>query len=114
MANNFNYFFTSIAEKISSNINPAEEEIDVTIPAHRFSMSNLPIDYSELTNAINELQDKKSTDLNGISMHLVKRSLPFISEPLLHIFNKSLEQGVVPKKFKIAKVIPIFKSGNQQ
>jgi Reverse transcriptase (RNA-dependent DNA polymerase) len=114
MANNFNYFFTSIAEKISSKINPAEEEIDVSIPAHRFSMSNLPIDHSELTNAINELQDKKSTDLNDISMHLVKRSLPFISEPLLHIFNKSLEQGVVPKKFKIAKVIPIFKSGNPQ
>jgi Reverse transcriptase (RNA-dependent DNA polymerase) len=56
----------------------------------------------------------KKVHLNEISMHLVKRSLTFFSEPLLHIFNKSIEQGVAPKKFKIAKVIPIFKSCNQQ
>jgi hypothetical protein len=61
MANNFNYFFTSIAEEISSKIYPTNEEINVNIPEHKFSMSNLPVDHSELTNAINELQDKKST-----------------------------------------------------
>jgi Reverse transcriptase (RNA-dependent DNA polymerase) len=47
-------------------------------------------------------------------MHLVKKSLPLIAEPLIHIFNLSLLQGVVPDKFKIAKVIPVFKSGNPQ
>ena len=33
---------------------------------------------------------------------------------LVLIFNKSLTQGVVPKELKIAKVIPLFKSGNKE
>ena len=35
----------------------------------------------------------------------------FIALPLTHIINTSLVTGVVPSKFKIAKVIPIFKAG---
>jgi hypothetical protein len=77
-------------------------------------MFGVPVDYQELTNAVSQLESKKSTDLKEISMHLVKTVLPFISSPLLHIFNKSLELGVVPDKFKIAKVIPTFKSGDTQ
>jgi hypothetical protein len=45
-------------------------------------------------------------------MHLVKTSFNAISSPLLHIFNKSLEQGIVPEKFKVAKVVPVYKSGD--
>jgi Reverse transcriptase (RNA-dependent DNA polymerase) len=63
---------------------------------------------------VSQLESKKSTDLNKILMHLVKTVLPFISSSLLHIFNKSLELGVVPEKLKIAKVNPIFKSGDTQ
>jgi hypothetical protein len=40
--------------------------------------------------------------------------MPNISIPLLNIFNKSLNQGVFPNEMKIAKVIPIFKSGNKE
>ena len=33
---------------------------------------------------------------------------------LSHIFNKSLLSGIVPSQLKIAKVNPIFKSGDNQ
>ena len=35
-------------------------------------------------------------------------------QPLLKIFNLSLSTGIVPNELKIAKVIPIFKTGNLQ
>jgi Reverse transcriptase (RNA-dependent DNA polymerase) len=35
-----------------------------------------------------------------------------IESPLLHVFNRSLATGIVPNKMKIAKVVPIFKSGD--
>ena len=35
-----------------------------------------------------------------------------IQTPLLHIFNRSLVTGIVPSKFKVVKVVPIFKSGD--
>ena len=37
-----------------------------------------------------------------------------VSIPLAHIFNLSLSSGVVPDNMKIAKIVPIFKSGNKK
>ena len=34
-------------------------------------------------------------------------------DPLTHIINMSLSTGIVPNDLKIAKVIPIFKKGEQ-
>jgi hypothetical protein len=112
IANKFNCFFTSIASEISSKINPCPDNEDGPPTDSEFVMSSIPITHSELSNALNELQNKKSTDLNDISMYLVKTAFTAISSPLLHIFNKSIEQGVVPKKFKTAKVVPVYKSGD--
>ena len=45
-------------------------------------------------------------------MFAVKDSIDLISEPLTHIINLSISTGVVPDKMKIARVIPLFKSGD--
>ena len=36
-----------------------------------------------------------------------------IITPLHHLINLSLETGYVPREFKIAKVVPVFKSGDK-
>jgi hypothetical protein len=97
IANKFNSFFTSIASEISSTINPCSDNEAGPSTDSEFDMSSVPITHLELSNALNELPNKKSTDLNDISMYLVKTAFTAISSPLLHIFNKSIEQGIVPK-----------------
>ena len=47
-----------------------------------------------------------------ISTSLLKQIIHVIADPLAHIFNQSLQQGVFPDLFKIAKVNPIFKKGD--
>ena len=47
----------------------------------------------------------------GLNMNIVKYIITSIIKPLTHIFNTSFQTGVFPDKFKIAKVIPVFKSG---
>ena len=47
-------------------------------------------------------------------MCLVKKIVPHILAPLRHICNLSLEQGMFPDDMKIAKVIPLFKAGDDQ
>ena len=42
----------------------------------------------------------------------IKSSSSIIIQPLLHICNLSFTHGVFPDAMKIAKVIPLFKSGN--
>ena len=44
-------------------------------------------------------------------MNIVKHIITSIIKPLTHIFNTSFKTGVFPDKLKIAKVIPVFKSG---
>ena len=45
-------------------------------------------------------------------MWSVKESANFISEPLTHIVNLSIESGIVPDQMKIVRVIRLFKSGD--
>ena len=45
---------------------------------------------------------------------MLKEILPIIVDPLCHIFNLSLQTGYIPDRFKVAKVIPVFKSGDKQ
>ncbi len=62
---------------------------------------------------MNSLKDKKSQDFNGISSYFIKKLLSPYVAPLQHIFKLSFAQGIVPKQLKVAKVIPIFKSGDK-
>ena len=39
-------------------------------------------------------------------------SIGIISEPLTHIINLSIQSGIIPDRMKIARAIPIFKSGD--
>src|SRR5271156_6923652 len=66
----------------------------------------------ELTNLINSLDVKKSCGPDNISVQLVRDNCCVLLQPLLYIFNLSLEQGVVPDLMKLAKVTPLFKKGD--
>ena len=55
----------------------------------------------------------KTTGYDQIPMSVIKESILFVSEPLIHIINLSIEHGIVPDEMKIARVIPIFKSDDQ-
>ena len=44
----------------------------------------------------------------------MKSTIYNIANPLTHIINLSLSNGVVPSAMKIAKVIPIFKTGDRK
>ena len=46
-------------------------------------------------------------------MHILKTEVKHISKPFTHICNISYESSVFPDKMKLAKVVPIFKSGEK-
>ena len=55
----------------------------------------------------------KSAGYDNIPMSIIKRSICSISSPLTHIVNLSITHGIVPDELKIARVVPIFKSGDK-
>ena len=114
IANEFNEFFTSIAQKISDEVIPTDKPPDYaqTKPDDVvFSVKNDPVTHSEVFEAINMLQKKKTSDMFGVSVFFISKFALTLSKPLRHIFSLSFSNGIVPQQFKIAKVVPIHKSG---
>ena len=115
MANLFNEFFTSISSAIVNEINsldsPPDESFSNEIPV--FSFSSTPLSVKEVIDATMQLQPKKTLDFTGLSVWFIQKIIKEISIPLHHIFARSLAEGAVPQQLKLAKVIPVFKSGQK-
>ena len=56
---------------------------------------------------INNLKDNKSPGVDG---KILKETVEQISMPLAHVFNMSLQDGIVPLEWKEANFIPFFKN----
>jgi Reverse transcriptase (RNA-dependent DNA polymerase)/Endonuclease/Exonuclease/phosphatase family len=116
MANSFNDFFTSVASKIADDILPTDRPpdlVELQPDSPLFKFGNEPVTSDEIIECFKTLQKKKTPDATGLSVQFVSKFAMTISNPLKHIFNLSLSSGEIPVQFKIAKVIPIFKSGDK-
>ena len=67
----------------------------------------------EIINIVNELNSSKSAGFDEISTFLLKCVISYIAEPLSYVLNLALNNGIFPKKMKLAKVCPIFKAGDK-
>ena len=112
IAEEFNQFFTEAGKKIANSVNPiTRQPEDFESPECPLLSFNL-ITQSELLAIINKMEAKSSTDINGISMKLLKEIRHEIALPLTHLFNLSISTGTFPSKLKTSRTIPIYKAGN--
>ena len=72
-----------------------------------------PVTAEEIINEIDKLDSSKSTGPSSIPTKLLKLIKNYIALPLERPFNSSFTTGIVPEKFKLACVIPVFKSASQ-
>ena len=116
IAEYFNNFFSTIGQRtascvMSNEINPLDFMKNVSVKDSLFLFPTCPKEIIEI--ALN-LPSKSSTGPDNISNKLLKEIISYIVVPLTHIFNLSLQTGVVPDMYKLAKVVPLFKSGDKQ
>ena len=71
------------------------------------------VDPNYIIYILSKLKPKTSRGHDGIAMKLIKESIYHIIFSLTHVINQSMSTRLVPKNMKIAKVIPIFISGNK-
>ena len=114
VAENFNNFFSNIGEQLAKKIIPPTTVLRANnITANNMSIFLNPIDKAELSNTISELKLNSAPGIDNITATMIKKVKEFIYEPILHIFNLSLETGVFPTALKRTVIIPVFKSGDQ-
>lgn len=116
IANGFNNFFVNVGPSLAGKITPPESGNvnDYLKGEYINSMFLKEVNECELIQVVKKFKPKKSTDYMDISMYLVKEIIYSIAQPLTLICNKSFEQGIFPDDFKVARVVPIFKSGNKE
>ena len=104
-----NSFFSSVFTK--------EETTDYELPLTRFSeednerLTDIDITRDRLRQEIQKLDPTKASGVDGISSRVLVELADEIAEPLAAIFQNSLETGEVPRSWKVADVVPIFKKG---
>ena len=121
IANILNEYFCSEPTNIVNGISPFPKEGGADpesltngggagIPS--FRSADLQVGSEEIYAALSSLETKNSLDADNLSMQFIKKCFDTIITPFQHIVNLSLSSGIIPSQFKIAKVIPIFKSGD--
>ena len=114
VANTFNQHYSTIADKLLSKLEkPTCEYQDFLKNPNKNELYLNEIEPDEIRKMINDLDTKKSADIYGISPTFLKASSNSLSMLLSPIFNLSLFTGKFPDSLKVAKVIPVFKSGSK-
>jgi exonuclease III len=114
IANSFNEYFVNIASTLSKNIPVVENKLptDFMNDPNTNSMYLSPVSKEELIKVIKNLK-KSSAGYDLICPGTIRESYEFLIEPLLYIINLSFSQGTFPNELKIAKVLPLYKSGDK-
>ena len=112
ISNSFNEYFVNVGRLLS-------EAIDCdTNPLH-YVQNNLnsmcihEITTAEVMTVISTLNNSAAGH-DGIPAFIMKQCINDYITPLTHLINLSINEGTFPDELKIAKVIPIYKSDNEQ
>jgi len=112
IATHFNEFFVNIGPNLAGKI----EKGKTTFTKYLLQTDKLlpfsALSPEELDKAFYSLQKNKSPGHDGINSNIISVCYGYIRPVLCDIFNKSLINGVFPESLKIAKVVPVFKSGD--
>ena len=112
LCNYFNDYFSSIALTLSDNIPVLTDSFNLPTPYILNEIQLSQITVAEVRDVILSFK-RKNCHKNEIPYSILVDVLDFISVPLCNIFNSSILAGIYPSVFKIARVVPIFKSGSE-
>ena len=111
----FNNYFTSIASHLNSD---KYDNYIGHVPNYRDFLKNPvsnsiylnPISEIEISDIINNLNSNKASDYSPRFLKIFNNQFSYL---LTTLFNDCISEGVFPDELKIAKVLPLFKSGDK-
>ncbi|XP_065575185.1 uncharacterized protein LOC136036786 [Artemia franciscana] len=107
--------FSKIGEELVRDLLDESSDYTRFLPQNEVkSLYMLQVSFDEYQKAISDLKRGNSTSVDDISTNLLKKISGVIYEPLAHVINTSIKNGVFPDLLKKAKIIPIFKKGEAQ
>ena len=112
IADGFNTFFVNVGSDLASSILDTNENPCNLIKGQYSPLNTfVPPTSQEVHNIIMELKNS-APGHDGIKSILIKETIDHLIQPITHILSLSLQSGIIPLDLKIAKVIPVFKTGD--
>ena len=110
--NKFNEYFVNIATNLNNNMSPDHFHDYKVFMKNRVADTMFfdDIESNEIDDIINNLNPNKSSDIAPRILKMFKYTL---SPTLAILFNNCIYAGVFPDILKIARVIPLYKSGDR-
>ena len=103
-----NSFFGSVFTREEVNHLPEFDEVH-----NEQTIDTVQISPEMIIKEISKLPPSTSCGPGGYTNRFLKEYCHVISEPLCIVFNELLRSNTVPKNWKLAHVIPIFKKGSK-
>jgi len=114
IANKFNFYFANVGSNLGKMISPTTKNFNDCLPPSNRDYIFIPIDENEIHHTVYLLKNLYSKGHDDLSTVILTNCADELSQPLCTIFNKSLEDGIVPTGLKIAKVISIYKADDKK
>ena len=111
--NYINQYFIESIDEIKSKLPQTADDAFMQYMGEPqpFSMRAREATAAEIINIVKSIRTK-AIGMDGFSPIILKLCINSIIAPLVYIVNLSLKKGVFPHKLKVAKVIPIHKTGD--
>ena len=111
IANLFCKYFTNIGPNLASKI-PASEKLHSSFLPPKL-VNSIFLEVASEEEICGTCRSATAAGHDSIPMNLIKDSIDKMIFPITSIINLSITSGIVPNQLKIARVIPLFKSGEQ-
>ena len=109
-ADYINNYFTNIGPQLAERFN---KEWEYFGDEHDGEITDIKVNKFEVINFINSIDITKSSGLNKISSRCLKDAFQVLVSQLIHIFEISLKYCIFPSCWKVATIVPLFKSGKK-
>jgi len=115
IANKLNNYFCSVGPSLATKLAKSKNNfMQYMNPPIANSFFCTDISESEIRVELQQITKKNKASMERINCSVLSEAAHVLAKPLQYIFNQSLLCGKVPNLLKMAKVIPIFKKGDNR
>ena len=108
----FNNYFSKVGSKLDSEVPVNNIDPLSFVNRQSNSFAYLPTDASEIISIVSSMKPSGS-NVKVIPSFIFKKIMSFTAPVIASLINASVSVGVFPDVLKVARVIPLFKSGKK-
>ena len=115
-ADRLNEHFASVGPRVAAALEEQQRAVAPLSPRPSRVVSGAfrvrPVTLPELPSAMKRMSASRACGIDGVTIGMLRMTFPLIGPHLLNVINSSLVSGKLPAEWKVARVIPLHKSGS--